>query len=93
MVCLGLFKSNMYTNTSMSTTECLPFPLVTPCPQSNSHEKEYAFEMAMSNLRYGDGVTREVGWDVLNLGIKNLVVFTDKNVSVLVTHMQLEQRT
>ena len=37
----------------------------------------------MSNLRYGNGVTREVGWDVLNLGIRNLVVFTDKNVSLL----------
>ena len=72
----------------------MSFLLVTPChPQSSSHEKEYAFEMAMSNLRYGDGVTREVGWDVLNLGIKNLVVFTDKNVSVLVTHMQSEHST
>ena len=58
-------------------------PLVFPCrSQSSNNDKEYAFEMAMSNVRYGDGVTREVGFDVLNLGIKNLVVFTDKNVSV-----------
>jgi hydroxyacid-oxoacid transhydrogenase len=57
---------------------------VSPChPPSSSHEKEYAFEMAMSNLRYGNGVTREVGWDVLNLGIRNLVVFTDKNLALL----------
>ena len=36
--------------------------------------------MASSSIRYGDGVTKEVGWDVINLGIKNLVVVTDKNV-------------
>ena len=36
--------------------------------------------MAMSNVRYGEGVTREVGCDVVNLGIKNLCVVTDKNV-------------
>ena len=44
-------------------------------------EKEYAFEMACSNIRYGEGVTREVGMDIVNLGIKNLCVFTDPNVS------------
>ena len=46
-------------------------------------EKEYAFEMATSTIRYGPGVTREVGMDVQNLGIKNLGLFTDKNVSAL----------
>jgi hydroxyacid-oxoacid transhydrogenase len=52
-------------------------------PQSSSNEKEYAFEMASSSIRYGDGVTKEVGWDVVNLGIKNLVVVTDKNLAAL----------
>ena len=47
-------------------------------------EKEYAFEIATSNIRYGPGVTREVGMDIQNLGIKKLVVFTDKNVSTVV---------
>lgn len=42
--------------------------------------KEYAFEMACSNIRYGEGVTREVGMDLINLGVKNTCVFTDKNV-------------
>ena len=49
----------------------------------SSLEKEYAFEMTTSNLRYGPGVTKEVGMDVQNLGIKKLCVFTDKNVSVV----------
>lgn len=44
-------------------------------------EKEYAFEMATSTIRYGPGVTREVGMDVQNMGIKRLCVITDKNVS------------
>ena len=46
-------------------------------------EKEYAFEMACSNIRYGEGVTREVGMDLINLGINNTCVFTDKNVCSL----------
>lgn len=48
----------------------------------NVPEKEYAFEMTCSNVRYGPGVTRETGMDVHNLGIKNLCVLTDKNVSL-----------
>ncbi|KAK9344610.1 hypothetical protein V1522DRAFT_171411 [Lipomyces starkeyi] len=43
-------------------------------------EKEYAFEMAASNIRYGNGVTREVGMDFKNLGVKKVAVFTDHNV-------------
>ena len=43
-------------------------------------EKEYAFEMACSSIRYGNGVTREVGIDLINLKIKKTCVFTDKNV-------------
>lgn len=45
-------------------------------------EKEYAFEMATSTIRYGPGVTKEIGMDVQNLGIKKLGVITDKNVSI-----------
>lgn len=43
-------------------------------------EKEYAFEMAASNIRYGPGVTKEVGMDFKNLGIDRVALFTDKNL-------------
>ncbi|PVU85012.1 hypothetical protein BB560_007186 [Smittium megazygosporum] len=44
---------------------------------------EYAFEMASSNIRYGEGVTREVGMDAKNLGAKKVLVFTDPNIAKL----------
>ncbi|KAK9447422.1 alcohol dehydrogenase [Limtongia smithiae] len=42
--------------------------------------KEYAFELAASNIRYGNGVTREVGMDFKNLGVGKVAVFTDANI-------------
>ncbi|KAJ8923772.1 hypothetical protein NQ315_010354, partial [Exocentrus adspersus] len=39
--------------------------------------KDYAFEMASSTIRYGKGVTKEVGMDMVNLKAKNVCVMTD----------------
>jgi hydroxyacid-oxoacid transhydrogenase len=36
-----------------------------------------AFEMATSAIRFGQGVTREVGMDLAELGVKNALVLTD----------------
>ncbi|XP_025726450.1 hydroxyacid-oxoacid transhydrogenase, mitochondrial isoform X6 [Callorhinus ursinus] len=44
---------------------------------------DYAFEMAVSNIRYGAGVTKEVGMDLKNMGAKNVCLMTDKNLSQL----------
>jgi hydroxyacid-oxoacid transhydrogenase len=49
----------------------------------NTLEKEYAFEVAASNLRFGDGVTAEVGMDLKNMKARKVGVFTDPNVSQL----------
>ena len=42
-----------------------------------------AFEMSASNIRYGPGVTKEVGFDFKNLGCKNVLIFTDENLAQL----------
>jgi hydroxyacid-oxoacid transhydrogenase len=44
---------------------------------------EYAFEMATSSIRFGVGVTREVGAELVDLGKKHVLVFTDPNLRVL----------
>lgn len=42
---------------------------------------EYAFEMSSSTLRFGRGVTNEIGQDIINLGIRDSVcVVTDKKL-------------
>ncbi len=38
---------------------------------------EIAFEMAVSSVRFGSGVTREVGMDLADLGAKRVLVLTD----------------
>ena len=40
-------------------------------------DKDTAFEMATSNIRYGRGVTVEVGMDLVDMGVGNVMVVTD----------------
>lgn len=42
--------------------------------------KEYAFEMACSTVRYGIGVTTELGMDMQNFGAKKTCLMTDSNL-------------
>ena len=39
--------------------------------------KDIAFEMAASNIRFGAGVTREVGMDLADMGARRVRVVTD----------------
>ncbi|KFR15379.1 hypothetical protein N306_05193 [Opisthocomus hoazin] len=39
--------------------------------------------MAISNIRYGEGVTKEIGMDLQNLGARRVCLMTDKNLSQL----------
>ena len=41
--------------------------------------------MASSNIRYGPGVTKEVGMDLANMNAKHVGVYTDKNLLSLPT--------
>ena len=36
--------------------------------------------MASSNIRYGPGVTQEIGMDLENMNVKHVGVYTDKNL-------------
>ena len=44
---------------------------------------EYAFEMATTAIRFGFGVTREVGAELADLGRKHVLVFTDPHLRIL----------
>ncbi|BDD61402.1 hypothetical protein MAP00_006446 [Monascus purpureus] len=52
-------------------------------PVDASRQKEYAFEMAASSIRFGPGVTKEVGMDFKNLGVNRVCIVTDQNVAKL----------
>ncbi|KAF2200292.1 Dehydroquinate synthase-like protein [Delitschia confertaspora ATCC 74209] len=52
-------------------------------PTDSSQQKEYAFEMAASSIRFGPGVTKEVGMDFKNMGAKRVMVVTDGTVKKL----------
>jgi len=46
-------------------------------------DKDSAFQMAAANLRYGPGVTREIGMDLAELGAKRVLVVTDARLAEL----------
>lgn len=50
---------------------------------------ETGFEMATSSIRYGKGITREVGYDIKDLGAKLTAVFVDPNVMLAGIFFQL----
>jgi hydroxyacid-oxoacid transhydrogenase len=45
--------------------------------------REIGFEMAASNIRFGHGVTAEVGMDLKDLGIRKTMLLTDPNIAKL----------
>lgn len=46
-------------------------------------EHEIGFEMAASNIRYGRGITAEIGMDLKDLGVKKTMFLTDPNIAKL----------
>ena len=44
-------------------------------------KRDTAFEMATSNIRFGKGVTREIGMDLADRGIQRVLVVTDANLA------------
>lgn len=45
--------------------------------------REIGFEMAASNIRFGEGITAEVGMDLKDLGMKKVMLVTDPNLAGL----------
>lgn len=60
-------------------------------PQDSSQLKEYAFEMAASSIRFGPGVTQEVGMDLKNMAAKKVAVVTDETVDKLDAMRQVRE--
>lgn len=46
-------------------------------------EREIGFEMAASNIRFGHGVTAEIGMDLKDLGVRKTMLLTDPNIAQL----------
>ena len=46
-------------------------------------KKDIAFEMATSSIRFGHGVTREAGMDLVDMGVNRVMVITDPTLSTL----------
>ena len=49
--------------------------------QGSGGVKESAFTMDTSSIKYGPGVTREVGFDMKKLGAKRVMVVTDPRLA------------
>ncbi|SPO04860.1 related to ADH4 - alcohol dehydrogenase IV [Cephalotrichum gorgonifer] len=60
-------------------------------PADGPKSKDYAFEMAASSIRFGPGVTQEVGMDLKNLGSKKVCVVTDSTVDGLFAMQQVRE--
>ncbi|MFK7848639.1 MAG: hydroxyacid-oxoacid transhydrogenase [Rhodothermales bacterium] len=46
-------------------------------------KRDTAFEMATSNIRFGKGVTKELGMDLADRGIRRVLVLTDAKLALL----------
>ncbi|VDM80074.1 unnamed protein product [Strongylus vulgaris] len=57
-----------------------PSPIAVARLSGGGATPDNAFEMICSTIRFGKGVTSEIGYDVRQLGAKHTLIVTDKNV-------------
>ncbi|KAI4172752.1 MAG: hypothetical protein LQ343_003344 [Gyalolechia ehrenbergii] len=90
----SLLRAVQYTHPPACPCHSNPSHRATPHKLSNARrsfatpidtmsQKEYAFEMAASSIRFGPGCTKEVGMDFKHMGAKKVCVVTDTNVAKL----------
>ncbi|MCJ1312264.1 hypothetical protein MMC25_005938 [Agyrium rufum] len=84
-------SSRAHQHASPSTTLLNQTKRSLATPIDSSRQKEYAFEMAASSIRFGPGVTKEVGMDFKNMGAKKVCVVTDGNVARLDAMRQVRE--
>src|SRR3954470_15680173 len=83
-VCPGLRAALQSSTTkTMSVDGTRRMAIIRQSIVSGTVRHEIAFEMATSSIRYGAGVTREVGIDLADLGVKNALVLIDPVVATL----------
>ena len=56
---------------------------VSATTMADTMAKDTAFEMAVSSVRFGAGVTREVGMDLADLGARRALVITDPTLAAM----------
>lgn len=61
----------------LQSTDCCPMHSQAHRISNSNVRMEYALEMACSSIRYGAGVTHEVGMDLENIGARKVAVITD----------------
>ncbi|GLH05692.1 Probable hydroxyacid-oxoacid transhydrogenase, mitochondrial [Gryllus bimaculatus] len=64
-------------------TSALDAKVLLSSAQNATQSKDYAFEMACSTIRYGKGVTQEIGMDMVNMKAKKVCVMTDPYIAKL----------
>ncbi|KHN73801.1 putative hydroxyacid-oxoacid transhydrogenase, mitochondrial [Toxocara canis] len=58
---------------------------------SGKGSTDYAFEMICSTLRFGRGVTAEIGWDLQYLRARNTLIVTDGRVANTLAFKEVEK--
>ncbi|KAI9723835.1 MAG: hypothetical protein M1828_004085 [Chrysothrix sp. TS-e1954] len=75
-------------HTSQPTAHQIRRSLATPV---DLPQKEYAFQMAASNIRFGPGCTKEVGMDFKNMKSQKVMIVTDSTVAQLDAMKQVRE--
>lgn len=78
-VCAGARRQRVWLG-PRPPDDALPHAGRAPLGTVPTPKGDYAFEVAGSSVRFGMGVSREVGMDAVNLGLRRVLLMTDPHV-------------